>query len=191
MKKHFILTSLFAFTVFVNVQTQTLVFADLQTPGIGFEKSHRVAEQVSGAFNSRGYDYGRNAGGDCDKCHKWKKSKKHGACSNPGKHHGKHKHRGKHYGSCHNACCEYRKNRDCDDKDRWSERNHRDRRDDRWGNDNNRDRRDGNDRRFTSTRRDRDGQYRNNSRSSQRKVVSTGPVKTNRPGTARKAGSRQ
>ncbi len=190
MKKHFILTSLFAFTVIVNAQAQTLVAAERQTPGIGLENIYRMAEQRSGAFNSRGYDHGRDERGDCDKCHKGKKSKKHGACGKPGKHYGKHKHRGNHCGSCRNSCCESGRNRDCNDNDRWSERNRRDQPDDRWDGRNRRDRRDDNNRRFTSTRGDRDDQYRGNSRSSQRKAASTGQSKTNRPDTARRAGSR-
>lgn len=188
MKKHFILTALFAFTIFVNVQTQTLVSAGRQTPGFGFEKIQREVEQRSGVFNARGYDDDRDGRGDCDHCRKWKKSKKHGACNQPGKHYGKHKHRGKHQGGCHNSCCESRKNRDCGDKDRWNGRNgHGQRDNDHWGD---RNRRDDNNRRFTSTRGDRDDQYRGSSRSSQRKVVSAGKVKTNRPGVARRAGSR-
>ncbi len=183
MKKHFILTSLFACAVIGNAQTKTLVPADLQTPGIRLEKIHEAAAQPSGD-----YDHGRATRGDCDKC---KKSKKQGACNKPGKHYGKHKHRGG-KGNCsnHNACCENRKNRGCDDNNRWSERNRRDRRDDGWGNDNNRDRRDDNNRRFSSTRQDRDSQYRGNSRSSQRRVAGTNQVRTNRPGTARRAGAR-
>lgn len=173
MKKHFILTSLFAFTVIVNAETKTPVSAWQHTPGIDFEQIHPLAEQRSGAFN--GHDYDRDGHGDCDKCHKWKKSKKHGACGKPGKHYGKHEHRGKHHGSCHNSCRGSRKNRDCGDNDRWSERRRHDQRNDRWDERN---------------RGDRDDQYRGNSRSSQRKVVSTGQSKTNRPGTARRAGSR-
>lgn len=174
MKKHFILTSLFASMLVVNAQTQTHASANLQTPGFRFEKSHGVTEQPSGVYTSRNYDHGRDNHCDCNKC---KKSKKQGSCSHPGKHYGKHKHQNKHHNSCHTSRCEQDKNRDYNDRDRWSSGNQRDRRDD-------------NKRPNTSTRRDRGSQYPGDSRSSQRRGGATRQVKTNRPGAARKVGSR-
>lgn len=188
MKKHIILTPLLVFAVMACVQSRTPGVAEQPIPVIRFDGIPEAEQFVS--FHNRDYD--QNACGDCDKCYKGKKSKRHCACGQPGKHYGKHKHRGKHQGACRSTCCEYRRNRDCEDDDRWSERSCRDNRgrDDRWGDDNRRDRRGDDDRRFTSTRGDRDDQYRGSSRSSQRKVVTTGQVKTNRPGTARRPGSR-
>lgn len=172
------LTSLFAFIVFVNAQSNTLVPANLQTPAISLEKTYTDAN----AFN--GYDHDNHGG--CDKC---KKSKKHGACNQPGNHYGKHKKHGKHHGSSHNSCCQNNQNRNCSGNDRWSDRNRRDRRNDRWGNDNQRNRRD--DTRYGSDQRDSDNQYRGvSSRTSQRRVNGNTQVKTNRPGTARRVGSR-
>lgn len=202
MKKHFILSSLFALSLILNTQTQLLASTDRQSPGIGTDDFHKTAEQQSGTFS---HAFGRDHRGDCDKCHNGKKSKKHGSCNQPGNHYGKHRHHNKHQ----NSCGTYKKNRSCGDPDRWNDRNRRDHRNDRWGNDNQSDRRgyddrnrgyedrdrrgynDRDQRTTSSSRPDRNKQYRSGSRTAQRKVVSTGQSKTNRPGVARRAGSRQ
>lgn len=173
------LTALFVCVIFVDAQSETRTPENRQMPGINLEKIYGETE----AFDSYGQGYGKTRHDGCDKC---KKSKKHGACNQPGKHYGKHKKRG----SGKHSCCKHNQNRSCGGNDRWSDRNSRDRRNDRWGNDNPRDRRDNT--RYGSEQRDNDRQYRGGaSRTSQRRVNGNSQVKTNRPGAARRVGTRQ
>lgn len=161
MKKHFVLTLLFAVAAIANTHSQTLTAPRTQVPEVTVEKIRQVAEQQFGVFSNRDNDYNHD-NHDCDKCQKQKKSKKHDDCKGKGNHYGKHKNK---HGQqacrcdCHENSCHSGNGRD-------------------------------DDRRYSSGRRDRDDEYRTPPQPSQRKPTSTAKVKTRPTPTAKSTSTR-
>ena len=178
MKKHLVFSALITLAAIISVEAQSLTYSGAQSPTDAVQKIRQVAEEQFGVFNSRDYDNDRDKC-NCDKCQKHKKSKKHDDCNQKGKHYGKHKNQqGKHACSCERHSCQSEKKRDCDDDDN------------RCDNRNSRNGRDDDDRRYTSTRRDRDDEHRTQPQPTQRKPTSTAKVKTRPTPTAKPTSTR-
>ncbi|MBV6441235.1 MAG: hypothetical protein EPGJADBJ_02916 [Saprospiraceae bacterium] len=182
MKKHLVLTFLFTLAAVTAALAQAQTFALASSPSNVVQKIRETAEQSLGISNTRNGEKDRDHG-DCDKCHKRKKGKKHNECKQRGHHYGKHKNRH----DCHSCSCDHRgdghdrRKRDCDD-DRRCDRNSRDWEYDDRGHGRNRGDRD-DDQRYGSNDRGRDEEYRQQPRTTQR--TPSAKVKT-RPGPSAK-----